>query len=51
MAFTEPSVTLEPTLHHMRVVLNSPTAAAMTKPPPFNLSNLDYDLSNLAYFC
>jgi hypothetical protein len=34
----------------MRVVLNSPTAAAMTNPPPFNLSNLDYDLSNLPIF-
>jgi chromosome segregation ATPase len=32
MAFTEPSVTLEPTLYHMRVVLNPPTAAAMTEP-------------------
>jgi hypothetical protein len=50
MAFTEPSVTLEPTLYHMRVVLNSPTAAAMTNPPPFNLLNLDYDLSNLPIF-
>jgi hypothetical protein len=50
MAFTEPSVTLAPTLYHMRVVLNSPTAAAMTNPPPFNLSNLDDDLSNLPIF-
>jgi hypothetical protein len=50
MAFTEPCVTLEPTLHHMRVVTNPPTLAVLTEPPPFNLSNLDYDLSNLPIF-
>jgi hypothetical protein len=50
MAFTEPSVTLEPTLYHMRVVPNPPTAAAMTNPPPLNLSNLNYDISDLPIF-
>jgi hypothetical protein len=50
MAYTEPCVTLEPlyiTCGSSQTLLRCTT---LTEPPPFNLANLDYDLSHLPIF-